>query len=497
MVHENWIEKDYVQWWLNENPTVKRWLTEEVTRPNTQYDYGYNLMRFCEGVWESPERQVDIRISKDSKLLAKFRETHEIPPRKRPDEDGSYVILDLLKKFIRSGRLIDLSPRNIGAEIEVAKLSKTKRHGLYAAVRAFFKSEAVSAALPLETFKIAEGSRVIRGSKSFSMEGIEGIEQAKQIILAAKEPYRTLFWAALYGCMSDAELCTLNEQWPDIREQLLQGKDPVRISFEYRKTNDLPYYTFVPAKVFQPYAQCSQTPFLNISMGKKGGGKPVNSGDLIARWRKSRDRSNVNLKVGIHKLRNLWSTYSAIAGLEVSSAEFLMGHSLTRIDPNRYKEIYNAPTFVREQWEKMRKLIDGETEEWRKPVEELKQRLDKTEYERRNDLRQANLEFLRALPLSPKQIKRIREEHGDDLANITKEDRRKIAEQVKARLGLLKPAAGRDGKPPHRLRATMEEAELLMEQGWEKIEVFESGRVLLEWRYATPPPKRSSPSPSK
>jgi hypothetical protein len=496
MVHENWIKKPYVQWWLNENPTVKRWLTEEVTKPNTQYDYGYNLMRFCEGVWESPERLVDVRISKDSKLLAEFREKHSIPPRKRPDEDGSYVILDLLKKFIRSGRLVDLSPRNIGAEIEVAKLSKTKRHGLYGAVRAFFKSEAVSAGLPLETFKIAEGSRVVRGGKSFSMEGVEGIEQAKQIILAAKDPYKTLFWAALYGCMSDAELCTLNEQWPQIREQLVGGKDPVRISFEWRKTNDLPYYTFVPARIFEPYIQCPATPFLNVNMGKKGGGKPVNSGDLIARWRKSRDRSDVNLKVGIHKLRNLWSTYASIAGLEPASAEFLMGHSLTKIDPNRYKEIYNAPSFVREQWEKMRKLIDGESEAWRKPVEELKQRMDKTEYERKEDLRRANREFLRALPLTPKQFKRIEEQCGGDLANLTREDKRKIGEQLKTRLGLLKPALGAKDKPKPRLRVTKEEAELLQAQGWDKIEVFDSGNVLLEWGYATPPPKRPSIVPS-
>lgn len=80
----------------------------------------------------------------------------------------------------------------------------------------------------------------------------------------------------------------------------------------------------------------------------------------------------------------------------------------------------------------MRKFIDGESEEWRKDFDDLKQRLDKTEYERRDDLRQANLEFLRALPLSPKQIKRIREEHNGDLANITKEEKRKIAEQVRS-----------------------------------------------------------------
>jgi hypothetical protein len=497
MVHENWIEKDYVQWWLDENPTVKRWLTEEVTKLNTQYDYGYNLMRFCEGVWETPERLVDVRISKDSKLLAAFREKHSIPPRKRPDEDGSYVILDLLKKFIRQGKLTDLSPHNLGAEIDVAGLSKTKRHGLYAAVRAFFKSETVSAALPLETFKIAEGSRVGRADKDFTMRGREGIEQAKKIIVNAKEPYRTLFWAALYGCMGDAELCTLNEQWPQIQKQLIQGRDPIQVSFEYRKTNNLPYYTFVPARIFQPYTQCPATPFLNTNMGKKGGGKPVTSGDLIARWHKSRDRADVGLEVGIHNMRDLWDTYAVKAGLRPSVAIFLMGHSLKTIDPNSYNQIYKDVDYTMEQWEMMRKFIDGETEEWRKPVEELKQRLDKSEFERRDDLRQANLEFLRALGFSPRQIKRIRDEHNGDLANITKEEKRKIGEQVKARLGHLKPTAGKEGKPPPRLRVPKEEAELLMEQGWEEVKVFESGNVLLEWRYATPPPKRPLLVPSK
>jgi hypothetical protein len=217
---------------------------------------------------------------------------------------------------------------------------------------------------------------------------------------------------------------------------------------------------------------------------------------LLKRWVAARERASVGILVGEHNFRDLWRTYAVKAGLEPSSAEFLMGHSATAIDPNRYNQIYKDPGFVRAQWEKMRKLIDGESEEWRKPLEELRQRLDKTEYEKREDLRRANREFLIALHLSPKQIKRIEEQHNGDLANLTREDKRKIAEQVKARIGLKPTPAGRD-KPPQRLRVTKDEAELLQEQGWEKIEVFESGKVLLEWRYATPPPKRPLLVPNK
>lgn len=500
MVHEGWIKKSYVQWWLAENPTVKKWLTKVVTKPNTQYDYGYNLMRFCEGVDETPEHLIEIRLSEDKEELAAFRKKHDIPSQvKRPDKDGSYVILDLLKEFIRSGKLVDLSPHNLGAEIKVAKLSKTKRHGLYAAVRAFFQSEAVRAALPDETFKIEEGSRV-RPSKDFSMMRREGVEQAKRIILATKEPYQTLYWSALYGAMGDDELSHLNEEWPEIREQLQSGKDPVQVTFNYRKENELPYYTFVPARVFRPYMAHTESPFVNARRKKKDGGviggNPVNEGNLIKRWREGRRRSRVGIAVGVHNLRDLWDTHAVKQGLRPSVAEFLMGHSLKTIDPNAYNQIYKDVEFTMEQWEMMRKFIDGESEEWRKDVDALKQRLDKNEYERREDLRQANQQFLIALQFSPKQIKRIREQHNGDLANITKDEKRKFAEQAKARLGLLKPTA-KESKPPPRLRVTKEEAELLQEQGWEKVEVFESGRVLLEWRYATPPPKRSLLVPNK
>src|SRR5208337_1858902 len=107
-----------------------------------------NLMRFCEGVSGTPEHLLEIRMSKDSKVLTEFRAKHQIPNLSgRPDDDGSYVILDLVKEFIRSGKLVNLSPYNLGAEIEVAKLSKTKRLGLYNTVRAYFKSETVRAAL--------------------------------------------------------------------------------------------------------------------------------------------------------------------------------------------------------------------------------------------------------------------------------------------------------------------------------------------------------------
>ena len=64
-------------------------------------------------------------------------------------------------------------------------------------------------------------------------------------------------------------------------------------------------------------------------------------------------------------------------------------------------------------------------------------------------------------------------------------------------MGLSKPAPGAGDKPRPRLRVPKEEAELLMEQGWEKLEVFDSGNVLLEWRYATPPPKRPLIVPNK
>ena len=226
------------------------------------------------------------------------------------------------------------------------------------------------------------------------------------------------------------------------------------------------------------------------------GGNPVNEGNLIKRWREGRTRSKVGLLVGVHNIRDLWSTYAVKAGLRPSVAEFLAGHSLRTIDPNQYNQIYKDFEFTMGQWEMMRKFIDGETEEWRKPVEELKKRLDKTEYERREDLRRGNREFLIALHFSPKQIRRIEEQHGGDLANITREEKRKFGEQVKARLGQLKPTS-KESKPPLRVRATKAEAELLMEQGWEKLEVFESGMVLLEWRYATPPPKRPILVPNK
>jgi hypothetical protein len=496
MVHEGWIDKPWVRHWLKENPSVQQWLTKKVTKPNTQYDYGYNLMRFCEGVGESPERLLQIRLSTDGKLLEAFREKHMIPHATGPpDKNGEYVILDLLQAFIREGTLTDMSVYNFGAEIKVAELGKSKRSGLYNAVRAYFK--AARATLPQETFKIDENSRVVRKNKDFTMEGRKGIEEAKDIIKATKEPYKSLFWAALYGGMGDAEICTLNEQWGaegGIRKQLKDDKDPVKVEFLYRKSNEQKYYTFVPARIFRPYAEYSSAPFLTLGRkGEKGGGQ-IDENHLVARWRSGRDRTRTESEVGVHNLRDLWRTCAVKAGVDSSVAEFFVGHT---IDSNRYNQIYKDVPFMVSEWEKMRKFIDGETEEWRKPVEELRQRLDKTEYERRDDMRQANLEFLRALPLSPKQIQRIREEHDGDFANITKEDRRKIGEQVKVRLGLLKPAAGAKDKPSARLRVTKEEAELLMEQGWEELKVFDSGNVLLEWRYATPPPKRPSQSPSR
>ena len=474
------MRKDYVQRWLAENPTVRIFLTEKVTRASTRYDYGYNLLRFCEGVGESPERLMAVRNSTDPQVLAEFRKKNQIPhlDTTPPDKDGSYVIVDLLQRFISSGKLVDMSVPNLGAEIEVAKLSKAKRSGLYNAVRAYFKK--MRAALPDEDFKIAENSRIVQ-SKDFSMDGDEGIDEAKSIIQAGKEPYRSLFWIALYGCLGNGELCTLNAQWKEIRKQLRAAppKDPVRLHFSYRKSNDLPYYTFVPARLFQPYLQCAEKPFMNAY------GETVNEANLVTAWHSARERVRFDREVGLNNMRDLWRTDAVKAGVESSVAEFLMGHSLRTIDPNQYNKIYRDVAYTMEQWEKMRKFIDGETQEWKKDVEELREKLDRSEVERRNDIRMFNRQFLEAL-YSDRTIRRIEQQHGGDLANLTGQDREKYVEsRVPDRQEMV--GQEKDEPPPIKVIAPGPEADALIEQGWAPKKL-QDGRWRLEWLYATTPP---------
>jgi hypothetical protein len=503
----NWLDKPYVKAWLDENPSVRKWL-DNSERIQTRTSHGNYLYKFCQTVGEPPEALRRLRYISDKEKLAEFREKHGLTAAQDsgegPLEDGGDVILDLLHDFIRHGRMLDYSlaenwrlkreeaagTKTERRVIEVAKLSKHRREGFYYAVRSYFASLKKGQLPSDKSFKISEiPNRAPR--EEFEMEGDAGLKELDRIIMAAREPYRTLFSAAKYGLLGRSELAELGGRWEKIREALQQGKEEVRIDFAYRKSNELPYYTFLPAKIFTAFQNQAENPF--VTNGKNA----IAGNDLDRIWRSARKRAGIKKRVGINNIRDLMRTTATKAGTEASCVELMMGHT---VDPLRYNQIYSDPAFVKAQWEKLRSFTDGQTQEWKKDVEALNQRLEKTETARRDDRRLMIDQFLADFHYSPRSRKQLGRQHGGDLANLTLEEMRELAEKAEPEFQAKKSRQKEpDGPPPIKVMPPGAEADKMIEQGWDP-HLLQDGKWRLVWKYNSKPPplpRRRTPAASR
>jgi hypothetical protein len=177
------------------------------------------------------------------------------------------------------------------------------------------------------------------------------LDEARSVIGTLKQPYRTLFTAALYSGMGVGELSLLNDVWPNIRKQLLDGKSVVQINFTHRKTNEKAYFTFCPGEVFEKYREVESRPFVTDRAGA-----PVNVWILDTIWKLGRKRAGIEKKIRPHFFRDLLHT-DGITECEIEKPylDFLTGHS---VDPNLYTQLYEKPDRVQEKWQKWADYID-------------------------------------------------------------------------------------------------------------------------------------------
>jgi hypothetical protein len=216
------------------------------------------------------------------------------------------------------------------------------------------------------------------------------LEAARAIIGALKDPYRTLFTTALYAGMGRDELLMLNQLWPGIRKQMVEGKDPVRIDFSRRKSNLKPFFTLAPAKLLRRYGRIEANPFQGVAR-IKGHAKtspkvlrPVKDYDLNVAWRFARKRAGVKEPYTSHMLRDLFSTLGYRVGMRRETCKFLMGHT---VDELNYLQIIQEPGTAIREWEKLRRYLDsgltseGESrlEEQERTIGDLRERLARLE----------------------------------------------------------------------------------------------------------------------
>ena len=322
-----WIQSPKAQAWIKANSTVAKWLSR-IGSNETRSTYGQCLQAFCEWSGKSPQELISIREA---------------------DSKNGWEILDVLQKFILEGTYQDKRRGHENRMAKVAETGRKRRESYYVSVRSFFMHNRLE--LPRDrSFRIAENGR--EAGVSYM-----NLDQARAIIGALKNPFRTLFTAALFGGLGRGELLMLNQLWPDIRKQLKEGKDPIRIRFGSRKSNVKEYFTCVPAKVFKPFQDIEANPFQ--SFAKKGIPRvlrPIKDYDLQVAWRFARKRAGVDVPVTGHMFRDLFMTLGFKVGVRKETSDFMLGHVT---DPYHYLQIKNEPEAVEREWQRLRAYLES------------------------------------------------------------------------------------------------------------------------------------------
>jgi hypothetical protein len=235
----------------------------------------------------------------------------------------------------------------ISYTIKLAEISAVARKAYLVAIRSFYshnKSE-----LPHDAgFKIRDEARVTGDEEDEA--GYITLDQAKAVIAASKEPYKTLFQASLYGGLERSGLLLLDEIWPKIQTQLAGDQDVIRVDFLRRKNNPKPYFTLLPSSIFLKWKDAKESPFTN-QLGKR-----LSAIDINIAWRSACKRAGIEKPVTLHNLRDFMRTAAWGIGMDDKTAEFLLGH---KVDDLGYLQLRRKPEKVQERWQKYRQYLDS------------------------------------------------------------------------------------------------------------------------------------------
>jgi len=321
-----WIKSEVAQKFVAENPTVAKWLGI-FDSTATKGNYGRILYHFCKWAGKSPAELLELQ--RQAKIGG-------------PDTEFK-VLDDLVHKFLLQGIINDDSIRGRGRQIKISETGKANRQLFNAAIRSFYSHNRLP--LPRDpNFKIKEKSRV-----NGTLEQVQ-VQDARAIIGATKDPYRTLFACAMFAGLGQGELILLNELWPEIRDQVKAGSDPVTLRFSHRKLNEKEYFTFIPKRLLEPFIDVPTEPF------RTGRGTPVSGPDLETSWKFAKKRAGITKRFRIHDLRDLFRTLCWRVEIAGETANFLMGHSIA--NEHGYLRMIQEEGKVAEQWGKVRSYLE-------------------------------------------------------------------------------------------------------------------------------------------
>jgi integrase len=336
-----WLDTDTAQKWIKDNPCLKTWLSN-FSSSNTKSAYLHSLFKFCAWLKLSPEQLLEIRSLSNNGAVEKWRSKLGLGKSYAIISDKAGALFhDLIHLYLTEGEVPDMRPNMKGRINKLSESSAAQKKRIDYSIRSFFDYSNG----PLPKLKKAKYEDSDRSKKAEFMN----LDEAKQIIAATKEPYKTLFNAALFAALGQDELLQLAKQWPVIKPQLSKS-EVIKVEFARRKNNPQPYYIFLPSVIFSN-VKALKNPFITAK------GQSIHGYDIRQTFKRSQKRAGVTKRITPHNFRDLWRTLASKSDMKSDVAEFLMGH---QIDKLGYNQIYQEDSFVKNEWDKLRAFIAAE-----------------------------------------------------------------------------------------------------------------------------------------
>ena len=341
------LVKEKRELWKQQHPSIKKWLDNLKAETQERYiTYAYRYFMWIET--EAPE-----------------------PYRGKSPEQ----LLDMQDLCVRQ--------RERFAQVDLLQTWITKREGAYktkqlikSTIYSFYAANRVP--LPRDqNFKI-QGDRA-------SVNGFLSVEEIRQIILSSNELYQAVFTIMWQGAMGESEFEYFNtHSWSQVKEQLDQGKQIIRVDLPGRKHNRMKpsgnYFTFFGfdgitklkkylelrkrlevretrskrqpnRKKQREIPSIEQAIFINEKY------KPISKEDISSyfkrhAWRlgiikKVEGDKRIRYRAHVHEMRDTFRTEWSLTEAKGFMSEFFMGHV---VDPNKYNKIMQRPKWAEEQY---------------------------------------------------------------------------------------------------------------------------------------------------
>jgi len=307
-----------------ESPAVKVWLSR--IAPSTALVYVYHFKNWLRWMGENGG---EFAAMSPDELIAWQRST---------TKQNEYRILDLAQAWV-----LGKNGQRRGTKENMIK-----------SVKSFFEHN--RAGLPRDkSFKLR--------SEKPMVPNLLTVEEIRRVVLASNKTLRAAFMVMLAGGLDQESMVWWsNNGWENLKRQLAEKKDPIRITIPGRKAtkNETEFSTYVTGDALDA---------LITYVKNRGDGdgpifrnqfsEPVTKSALTQYWmRKLKELgivSKTNMDVqrygrGLHNLRDTFRTLWAQSGAKPHIAEAFMGH-MAKVDPLGYDHSCENGEYVVEQLE--------------------------------------------------------------------------------------------------------------------------------------------------